>query len=153
MQALLFAALDVVAPFMCVTQSRQTSTQRRTTCMNASTSRLLSPLRNEAREAAELLRSASKDNWSLDALADRVHLSPAQLRRVFISAYGKSPLAYLTMLRVQNLARLLRDTDLPIERAVAEVGWRSRGHAARLFRQHVGVNPLHYRQSRTDRPA
>jgi AraC-like DNA-binding protein len=75
-----------------------------------------------------------------------VHLSPSQLGRVFVDAYGKSPMTYLMTLRAERLARLLRETDLPIEEAMREVGWRSRGHAARLFRQAVGVTPTQYRQ-------
>ena len=55
-------------------------------------------------------------------------------------------MTYLTTVRAESLARLLRETDLPIEQAMGEVGWYSRGHAARLFRQAVGITPAHYRQ-------
>ena len=43
------------------------------------------------------------------------------------------------------LVRTLRETDLPIEAAMREVGWCSRGHAARMFRHAVGVTPTRYR--------
>lgn len=79
--------------------------------------------------------------WTLDELAAQVHLSPSQLSRVFTDAYGKTPSAYLTMLRAERLARLLRETDLPIEAAMRQVGWRSRGHAAQQFRKYVGLTP------------
>lgn len=49
------------------------------------------------------------------------------------------------MLRAEQLARLLRDTDVSIESAMRQVGWHSRGHAVRLFRQYIGVSPLQYR--------
>lgn len=55
-------------------------------------------------------------------------------------------MSYLTTLRAEHLARLLRETDLPVEVAMGAVGWRSRGHAARLFRQRVGLTPARYRQ-------
>lgn len=77
-------------------------------------------------------------------MADAVHLSPSQLGRVFVEAYGTTPMTYLTTLRAEHLARLLRDTDLPIEVAMGEVGWHSRGHATRLFRQAVGLTPIRY---------
>lgn len=145
MQALLFAVLDVVTPFVATTTARESPTQRKATWPGTATLRL-APLRAEARTAADLLREDSARRWTLPDLAAAVHLSPSQLGRVFVDAYGKSPMTYLTTLRAEHLARLLRETDLPIEQAMAKVGWHSRGHAARLFRQAVGLSPTRYRQ-------
>ena len=39
-------------------------------------------------------------------------MSVSQIVRVFTEAYGKTPLAFLTMIRAEELAKLLRDTDL-----------------------------------------
>src|SRR5699024_11471119 len=92
--------------------------------------RQFNPLRAEARQAAELLDQVPAEQWTLAALAARVHLSPSQLSRVFTEAYGKTPLTYLTMVRAERLAKSLRETNLPIEAAMRQVGWHSRGHAA-----------------------
>lgn len=154
LQALLFAVLDVITPYVATTPVRETSTQRRATHPSMPRHRHFIPLRAEAREAAELLSQEPAERWSLQELAAAVHLSPSQLGRVFTDAYGKTPMTYLTTLRAEHLARLLRETDLPIEVAMREVGWHSRGHAARLFRQCVGVTPARYRQlSRQKTPA
>ncbi|GAB3546598.1 hypothetical protein GCM10027404_07300 [Arthrobacter tumbae] len=146
MQALLFAVLDVIKPYMKTTQRRRSPTQRRATRPGPPSLRRFAPLRAEARQAAELLRDMPEQRWTLHELADTVHLSPSQLGRVFVDAYGKTPMTYLATLRAERLARLLRETDLPIEVAMREVGWHSRGHAARLFRQCVGASPTRYRQ-------
>jgi AraC-like DNA-binding protein len=146
MQALLFAVLDVVTPFVRTTAVRRTPTQRKSTHPGLPHHRRFAPLRAEAREVLRLLRDEPERRWTLQQLAAAVHLSPSQLGRVFVDAYGKSPMTYLMTLRAERLARLLRETDLPIEEAMREVGWRSRGHAARLFRQAVGVTPTQYRQ-------
>lgn len=145
-QALLFAVLDVVSPFVQTTAVRQTPTQRKATQPGPLALRRFAPLRAEARTAADLLRDQPARRWTLHELAAAVHLSPAQLGRVFVEAYGATPMTYLTTVRAEHLARLLRDTNLPVEQAMAKVGWRSRGHAARLFRQAVGLTPTHYRQ-------
>ncbi|WP_415142119.1 helix-turn-helix domain-containing protein [Nocardioides sp.] len=79
------------------------------------------------------------------ASAAQVHLSQKQLSRVFVDAYGKTPLAYLTMLRVERMARLLRDGEVSIAAAGIAVGWASRSRAAEAFRQCVGVTPQQYR--------
>ena len=39
-------------------------------------------------------------------------MSVFQIVMVFTEAYGKTPLAFLTMIRAEELAKLLRDTDL-----------------------------------------
>ena len=93
-----------------------------------------------------------RSRWTLDALADQVHLSPSQLGRVFTEAYGKTPSAFLTMVRAEKLARLLRETDLPVTDAMGQVGWYSRSHATDLFRQYVGVSPGQYRRLLRARP-
>ena len=145
MQSLLFAVLDVIAPFVATTAVRQSPTQHKSTCPGPPALRRLVPLRAEARAAADLLRDDPARRWTLPELAAAVHLSTSQLGRVFVDAYGKTPMTYLTTLRAEHLARLLRETDLPIEQAMAAVGWHSRGHAARLFRQAVGMSPTRYR--------
>ena len=148
MQALLFAVLDVIAPFVTTTPKRQSPTQHKATWPGTPALRRFAPLRAEARAAADLLREDPARRWTVHELADAVHLSPSQLGRVFVDAYGKTPMTYLTTLRAEHLARLLRESDLPIEVAMREVGWHSRGHTARLFRQAVGITPTRYRERR-----
>ena len=146
MQALLFAVLDVVAPHVKTTPARRSPTQHRAAHPSPPRHRRFVPLRQEAREAVELLRADPAGRWKLQGLAEAVHLSPSQLGRVFVDAYGKSPMTYLVTIRAEQLARLLRETDLRIEEAMRRVGWHSRGHAARMFRQAVGVTPTRYRE-------
>lgn len=153
MQALLLAVLDVITPYVKTTPVRRSATQRKTSRVAVASRRQFTPLRSEARQAVELLRDAPEQRWTLQDLAAAVHLSPSQLGRVFVDAYGKTPISYLMTVRAENLARLLRETDLPIEAAMREVGWRSRGHAARLFRQAVGVTPARYREFVRERAA
>lgn len=143
MQALWLSVVHVIAPFIKV------SSASGTTSRNAgSPKRRLAPVRPEARQVAELLREYPAQRWTLDALAQVVHLSPSQLSRVFADAYGKSPLAFLNMVRAENLARYLRETEMPVTDAMHRVGWHSRSHGTELFRQHVGVTPGHYRLMR-----
>lgn len=58
LQALLFAVLDVIIPYIATTPVRQTPTQRKATDPGTPRHRHFTPLRAEAREAAELLREA-----------------------------------------------------------------------------------------------
>lgn len=114
--------------------------------------RRFAPLRSEVRQAADLIAQDVSRSWTLHALAREVHMSPAQLARMFVGAYGKTPRAYQAVLRAQELARLLRETDLPIAAAMRQVGWKSRGHAARLFRHYAGLSPTAYRKAHESSP-
>lgn len=144
-QALLFAVLDVLIPFIKTTPVRVTASQRARSVPTAPRLRQFLPLRAEAAQAHDLLHESPEESWTLSALAKRVHLSPKQLSRVFVEAYGKTPLTYLTMLRVERMARILRDGELNVTAAGRAVGWSSRSRAAEAFRQCVGVTPQQYR--------
>ncbi len=153
MQALWHLIIDQVTPHVRVSPIRTLPTQRARSRPAASLSRRFAPLREEASQARDLLRAQIAHAWSLSELAAAVHLSGRQLGRVFVDAYGKTPLAYLTMLRVEEMARLLRETNLPVAETSRLVGWASRNRASAAFRECAGVTPQRYRalqQPRTD---
>ncbi|MEZ5125983.1 MAG: AraC family transcriptional regulator [Thermoleophilia bacterium] len=145
MQALWFSITHVVAPFIKTSPVRTSLTQRARAWPTQPRHRRFAPLRQEARKAAELLRADLVRRWSVTELADELHLSKSQVGRVFVEAFGKSPIAYLTMLRVERMAGLLRTTDAPIAVIAREVGWRDPDFAARQFRRCVGTTPSGYR--------
>lgn len=145
-ERLLLAVLQVIVPYIEVSATRRSVTQRHATKPTPPRRRVPCPLRPEARRAAEMLRSDFTRRWGLVELAEAVHLSVAQFHRVFVDSYGKTPQTYLTVLRAEELARLLRETDLPIEMAMRNVGWNTRGQAARFFRQYFGMIPSEYRR-------
>lgn len=102
------------------------------------------PQRHEARTIALAFRKNLARRWPLAELAELVHLSPSQVRRVMIASYGQTPLAYLNRLRAEELARLLRQTDIALVSAYREVGWMSRSYAGRVFTEVVGLRPSEY---------
>lgn len=152
MQALWFSIAHVIAPFIKTTPIRTSPTQRATTWPTRPRHRRFAPLRNEARKAAELLHADPARHWSMTDLANELHLSKSQVGRVFVEAYGKSPIAYLTMLRTERMAGLLRTTDASIAMIAREVGWDAADFAARQFRRNVGVTPRRYRAISRARP-
>lgn len=146
MQALWYAIADVVSPFVKVSPVRQSSTQRAHTRPTLPRDRRFAPARGEAQQTRNALANDIALSWTLGALSARVHLSPKQLSRVFTETYGKTPLAYLTMLRVEEMAHLLRETDLTVDAAACRVGWASRSRANEAFQECVGMTPSAYRR-------
>lgn len=149
MQALWHAVIDQISPFIRITPYRTSPHQRARLRPTLPRDRRFTPLRAEARQVRDALQSDIARSWTLPELAGMVHLSTKQLSRVFTDAYGKTPLTYLTMLRVEEMARLLRETDLTIEQTGRRVGWRSRNRASAAFRECVGITPSRYRAMRS----
>ena len=145
MQALWFSVSHVIVPFIKTSPIRTSSTQRATGWPTQPRHRRFAPIRSEARRGAELLRADPVRHWSVTDLADELHLSKSQVGRVFVEAFGKSPIAYLTMLRTEQMAGLLRSTESSIATIARAVGWRDPDFAARQFRRSIGVTPSKYR--------
>lgn len=101
--------------------------------------------------AASLLNDRPEVQWTLESLAREVHISPSQLGRVFARRYGISPMKYLTRVRCVQLATLLARSRRPVGELMHEVGWRSRGNAARQFRRITGLLPTEYRDQSQQR--
>ncbi|WGH83349.1 helix-turn-helix transcriptional regulator [Auritidibacter ignavus] len=100
------------------------------------------------------MRQNLAHSWTCAELASATPLSASRFSQVFVAAFGKAPHAWPTMLRVEKMARLFRDTDDAIHSILRQVGWASRGHAARLFRQIMGMSPSRYRAlKRTEQQA
>lgn len=148
MQALWFQVAYVIAPYVKVSPVRLSPSQRAHTRLTLPRDRRFAPLRAEVRRAARLLREDPARRWTLEDLAAEVHLSPSRLSSVFVEAYGKTPLVFLTMIRAESLARYLRENDLTVTAAMQRVGWHSRSHASRLFKEYVGLTPGEYRRLR-----
>src|ERR1700677_1633027 len=75
--------------------------------------------------AVGVLRTRLAESWALAALASAGHLSRSQLVRSFDATVGTSPMAYLRLMRVERLARLLASTDLSVAEAARSVGWKT----------------------------
>lgn len=148
MQALWFQIAYVIWPYIKVSPVRISPSQRVHIRPTLPRSRRFAPLRADVRRAATLLKEDPARRWTLENLAAEIHISPSRLSSLFVEAYGKTPLAFLTMIRAENLAKYLRETDLTVTAAMQRVGWHSRSHATRLFRQYVGLTPGDYRRLR-----
>lgn len=146
MQSLWFAIADVIASYVRVSPIRLSPTQRARARPTLPRHRRFAPTRAEAMKVRDLLRDDLARSWSMVELASIVHLSPKQLSRVFSDAFGLTPRAYQTRLRVAEMAKLLRETDTPITEAGRAAGWRSRSRAHDAFKECTGLTPRDYRR-------
>lgn len=146
--ALWFSVVDVLASHVRVSSVRLTRLQHARARPLPAHHRTLTPVRREAMLVRDALHRAITHPWRLAEMAELVQLSPQQLVRVFAEAFGKTPSGYLVMLRVQEMARLLRETNITVTAAGRRVGWRSRSRAVEAFIAHTGMTPTRYRDMR-----
>ena len=83
---------------------------------------------------------------SLEQIAKRVFVSSSQLSRNFKQYTGHLFSDYLRDVRLKNSARLLKETDMTVERIVAECGLRNIPTFYRNFRDTYDMTPQIYRQ-------
>ena len=83
--------------------------------------------------------------WSTEALAERLHVSPATLKRLLYSLDGATPMALVTRLRMQRAYELLHSTPYPLARIALLVGYATPFAFSRAFKHYAGMSPKAYR--------
>ena len=80
----------------------------------------------------------------LESMAKAAGLSKFHFHRMFATAYGITPAAYVSQRRVERAQDLLRSTNLTVTEVCMLVGYSSLGSFSSKFRQLVGLTPSAY---------
>lgn len=88
---------------------------------------------------------------SVAALAGKLNLDRSYFSKLFKAATGKSPQQYLTGLRMEKAAELLREYGKAPGEAAAASGYPDVFSFSRMFKRYFGVSPREYQKS-TSRP-
>lgn len=96
--------------------------------------------------ALSLIQHEPAHAWDVSTLARASGTSVSTLNRKFAARIGEPPLAYLTHVRMQEAARLLRsDARLGLAEVAARVGYSSEFAFNRAFKRELGTPPGRYR--------
>lgn len=99
-------------------------------------------------EALSLLHADPARDWSVDALAERLHQSRSGLSQRFVALVGEPPIRYLTRWRMHLAAELLASSNLRVSQIAERVGYDSEPAFSRAFRRYLGEAPVEYRNAR-----
>jgi AraC family L-rhamnose operon transcriptional activator RhaR/AraC family L-rhamnose operon regulatory protein RhaS len=72
-------------------------------------------------------------------------MSQRSFLRVFQSATGTSPLAWVIAQRINRACHLLRHTDRRVTEVAFDVGFNDSNYFSRQFRKIAGLSPRDYR--------
>ena len=85
------------------------------------------------------------ENITLTALAEQYHMDASYLSRIFSQKYGETIIAFLTRIRMEKAAELMKDQDKKLETISFLVGYDDYNYFSRVFRKKMGCSPREYR--------
>lgn len=103
----------------------------------------------DIRRLQDLIEADVAATLSLQALAERIHVSVRTLQRRFLAATGTTPLQYQQALRLARAQGLLETARLSVAEVADAVGYADRVAFGRLFKKHAGMTPAAWRQRHT----
>lgn len=88
----------------------------------------------------------SREQLTLDDLANVSHLNKFYLSHIFSKAYGISPINYLLERRILHSKELLKTTDFSITQIANATGFSSSNYFSQSFKKYTGITPKAYRK-------
>lgn len=105
------------------------------------------------RRAEEWIHRHCREDFTFEALARELGMSPRNFIRRFKAATGLSPVDYLQRLRVRAARRLLEEEHVSVQEVGAAVGYGDAAFFRSLFKRHTGLAPAPYRRRFGSDPA
>ncbi|MFT4070248.1 helix-turn-helix domain-containing protein [Paraburkholderia sp.] len=97
------------------------------------------------RRVTDYIRANLAEDLAIAELATQAGLSSFHFARVFRRETGETPHQFVTRLRLEEAARLLRATDQTVLQIALGVGFENASHFSVQFKRGYGVTPLAYR--------
>jgi YesN/AraC family two-component response regulator len=84
---------------------------------------------------------------TLASLGKQFNISASYICGLFAKHYNSTLTIFLTDIRMQEAARMLRETDAPLKEIAILCSYANYFHFCRLFKTHFGLSPTEYRQT------
>lgn len=105
------------------------------------------PERTYARQARDYIDLHVTENLRLRTVAAAIGISPSQMNRSFVRAYGVTPYRYFLSRRIDLACALLRNTGLQVREIADQLHFADEHYFSSLFREKTGDSPRAYRMS------
>lgn len=86
------------------------------------------------------------EKFSIEQLAQQMHINRAYLRNLFLWKLGMPPQEYLVQYRLKIAERLLRETTYSVSQVASSVGYSDQLQFSRIFKRKIGLSPSQYRK-------
>ena len=93
-----------------------------------------------------LIRNISR-RITIEDVAKKFAMNTTTLKTVFKDVYGTSIAAHIKIHRMEEAARLLKETDLSINEVSQHVGYETQSKFSAGFKEHFGISPADFRKA------
>lgn len=100
----------------------------------------------ECHNAKRYIETNYHDKITLDSLSGICNLTKYYLSHKFKELYGKSPMAYLTEVRIAAAKDLLKTTNYSMEEIASATGFSSSSYFSQAFGKSCQMSPQEYRK-------
>jgi AraC family transcriptional regulator len=97
----------------------------------------------------EYINNHLGDNIDLETLAKISNFSPYHFHRIMKAFLGEPIGAFISRMRIETAARLLRYTDMPVQDIAYRVGYDIPSSLSKIFKLFYGITPIDYRNNKT----
>jgi AraC-like DNA-binding protein len=87
------------------------------------------------------IKAHPDQKWTVARLASRVGLSRSSFAEAFVAYEHIAPLSFVTKVRMERAAKLLKTETLSMHEVSRRVGYENEGSFARAFKRHWGLPP------------
>ncbi len=105
--------------------------------------------REEIAKGKEYIENHWKEEFSIEALAEIVHMSRYHYARLFKQHTGLTPYSYYQDVKISKLKEKLCDTNLSVAQAFAACGTDYNRGFSKLFKEKTGMTPTQFRRKMT----
>lgn len=85
-------------------------------------------------------------DWSVERLGQLVNMSRSSFSNRFTELANMTPLQYVIFVRLQGASRLLLETDTPLVKVAAQIGYQSEAAFSQAFKKQFGLRPGEFRR-------
>ena len=103
-----------------------------------------------SKAAKYIIDNYNDTNLSVEQIAKVLYVSPNYLSSLFKSGTGKAISQFITDVRIERAAELLRTTDHKLHDISKSVGYNDGKYFSKVFEKVMGVKPKHYRGRKYD---
>jgi len=93
---------------------------------------------------ADIVENLPNTEFDLGEAVNALPIASDHLRKLFSKATGKTPLDYMTQLRLDEARHLLKIGGFSVKEVAVRVGYRDQYYFSRLFRKVCGMSPTEY---------
>lgn len=88
-----------------------------------------------------------EENLSLEFIAEKVFLSPKYISRIFKEESGMNITQFMTECKLKKAAKLLVESNIPLEELIKQVGFSSSNYFIKKFKEKYSITPIQYRRN------